>query len=236
MKMMKLRLKFASGQEKIELPADSTLAAFESLALEKSGLSSVKIFGGFPPKEILALDPATTSLKSLGICSGDQVTLEEKKPKPSTRGAAPPPAGEVFAVGDQVLYTPTAEAARVTAVHHDDPPDPYYTVLFPAGNTNPTALYRTVNTNPTALYRTVIPTVAAGNERQTTRGKLELVETALVPAAGACLTRIHAISTPFSPHCSPIVTSVYASFTPPRVPPRLNLPLCSRVDLFDLHP
>ena len=191
--MMKLRLKFASGQEKIELPADSTLAAFESLALEKSGLSSVKIFGGFPPKEIFALDPATTSLKSLSICSGDQVTLEEKKPKPSTRGAAPPPAGEVFAVGDQVLYTPTAEAARVTAVHHDDPPDPYYTVLFPAGNTN-----------PTALYRTVTPTVAAGNERQTTRGKLELVETALVPAAGACLTRIHAISTPFSPHCSPL--------------------------------
>ena len=68
----------------------------------------------------------------------------------------PPLASFAFAVGDQVAYRPTGEPCQITAVH-PDPDEEFYSIRF-----------------------------AQGNERQTTRQKLDLLDAAVAPAEWSC--------------------------------------------------
>ena len=149
---MKLRLKWSHGQAKLELPNEATLADLQGLVATETGCQpdGQRLFGGFPPKPVEGSND--TVLKSIGICSGDQVTLEQKKITPPT----PPLASFAFAVGDQVAYRPTGEPCQITAVH-PDPDEEFYSIRF-----------------------------AQGNERQTTRQKLDLPDAAVAPAEWSC--------------------------------------------------
>ena len=147
---MKLRLKWSEGQTKIQLDG-TTLADLRAVVEDKTGVipAAQRLFGGFPPTEMIAED-ASVSLNSLGIMGGDQITLETKKVKVAVPSRPPTVCGtnsNDISVGSTVKYLATGELSTVVKVHYDDPPDPYYTILF-----------------------------SNGNERQTTHEKVELVD------------------------------------------------------------
>ena len=133
---MKLRIKHPEGAVKVELPNDATLASLRTLTEEQTGIScqTQKLLGpnvgGGKPQELDG--PDDTPLTALGIMSGDQVTVERHKVDRI--------AGSPFQIGDRVRYKATGEAATISSVHLDDPPDPYYTVLFENGSERQTTV------------------------------------------------------------------------------------------------
>jgi len=131
---MKLRLGWDGGNSKIKLSNDACLDDLCNIIEEVTGIknSAQKLFGGYPPKHISAT--GAEPLKALGICSGDQVTCEciPGINGPSVQ-ALQAQVGVALSKGVSMIYTPTGEQVTVTGVHHDDPPELYYTVKMRDG-------------------------------------------------------------------------------------------------------
>ena len=86
---MKVQLRFPAGQERLTLENDSTLGAFIDTVAEKSSIPAqhVQISFGYPPKSLMAANPA--SLISDHFGNGECITVNECPEDPTLARSAP---------------------------------------------------------------------------------------------------------------------------------------------------